>query len=98
MHNKFAGRFKLNLSNNATVFTGTRILSHPTICAALKSGVDDVFSIAKVVIPILLPLSMAGTITVPPDTLSYATIALVISKMDVATLCVGYGKKEEKNK
>ncbi len=68
------------------------------ICAALTSGADDVFSIAKVLIPILLPLSLAGTIKVPPDTLSYAAVALVISKMGIATLCVGYGKKEEKNK
>lgn len=67
------------------------------ICAALKSGADDVFSIAKVIIPILLPLSMAGTITVPPDTLSYAAIALVVSKMGIAALCVDYGKKEEEN-
>jgi hypothetical protein len=68
------------------------------LCPALKSVSDDAFEIAKVITPILLSLSLAGTIVLPLAPMLFANLAVVISKMGVAALCVGYIDDRSKDK
>lgn len=63
------------------------------LCPALQSVSDDAFEIAKIIIPILVSLSLAKTITVPLDSLLFALIPLSIARMGIASLC---DKKVEK--
>jgi 7-cyano-7-deazaguanine synthase in queuosine biosynthesis len=68
------------------------------LCPALQTVADDAFDIAKVVTPILVPMVLAGTISIPLNPLFFATIALVIARMGVASLCAGYPKRNEDKK
>jgi len=68
------------------------------LCAALKSVSDDVFEISKVITPILLSLSIAGTISIPLSPLLYASMAILISKMGIAMLCAECDVKKSTRK
>ena len=57
------------------------------LCPALQCVSDDAFEIAKIIIPILVSLSLAKTITVPLDSLLFALIPLSIARMGIASLC-----------
>jgi hypothetical protein len=57
------------------------------ICAALTSGTGDAFDVGKILVPVLVPLSLAGTIAVPLTPIVTAAIALVIARMGVAAFC-----------
>jgi hypothetical protein len=65
-------------------------------CAALNSVSNDVFSIAKVLTPVLAGLVAAGTIVIPLNPLVFAAIALAVSRMGIAALCAEYKGKEKK--
>jgi hypothetical protein len=58
------------------------------LCPALKSVSNDAFEIAKVIIPILAPLSQS--VKIPLDPLLFATIAIVIAKVSIAGLCADH--------
>lgn len=63
------------------------------LCPALQSVSNDVYEIAKAITPILVTLSFAGPIQVSLEPMLFAMIALIISRMGVAGLCVDYPKK-----
>ncbi|MGH8476050.1 MAG: hypothetical protein ACREUI_11130 [Burkholderiales bacterium] len=57
------------------------------LCPAIKSISGDVFEVAKVSTPILLSLSLAGTITLPVQPLVFGMMAVLIVRSGVATVC-----------
>jgi hypothetical protein len=59
------------------------------LCAALASGTGDMFDIGKTLVPVLIPLSLAGAIAVPVTPIVIAAIALVIARMGVGAFCKG---------
>jgi hypothetical protein len=65
------------------------------LCPALQTVADDAFDLAKVVTPILVPMVLAGTISIPPNPLFFAAIALAIAGMGVAALCAGYPQERQ---
>lgn len=68
------------------------------LCPALRSASDDAFEIAKVITPILLSLAIVGTIVLPLAPSIFASIAVFISKMGIAALCVDYPNIKEAKK
>jgi len=58
------------------------------LCAALKSTTNDLIEIAKVVIAVLLPLSLAPHLLIPTIPIIYAGISLVIYNAGVKSLCL----------
>ncbi len=67
------------------------------LCPALQTSSNDVFEMAKIAIPIMLSLALAGTILIPVNTLIFASIILMIQRMGVATYCHGFDKEEKKD-
>lgn len=65
------------------------------LCAGLKAATDDIFDIAKVIVPILLSLDIAGEITVPTDPILHAVFVVVIARMGVASLCAETPTKKD---
>ena len=57
------------------------------LCPSLKSFTGDVFELAKVSTPILLSLSMVGTIQLPAQPLVIGMIVMFIARGGVATVC-----------
>jgi hypothetical protein len=57
------------------------------ICAVLTSSTKDAFDIAKLLTPILLPLSLAGTIAIPAAPVAYAALSIIVARMGVAAFC-----------
>lgn len=68
-----------------------QIIQQPNVrqrlCAALLSGTGDAFDIGKTLVPILIPLSLAGTIAVPVTPVVVAAVALTIARMGVGAFC-----------
>jgi hypothetical protein len=62
------------------------------LCPALQSASNDVYDVAKITTPILIPLVLAGTIAIPLNPLLFALIALTISRMGIASLCIDHNK------
>jgi hypothetical protein len=62
------------------------------LCPALQKISGDAYEIAKTIIPILIPLVITKTISIPIDTLLFAMIAILISRMGVAALCDDFDK------
>ena len=58
-----------------------------TLCPAMTKLSDDVFEIAKVSTPILLSLSLAGTIALPIQPIFFAASAMLIARSGIATIC-----------
>lgn len=65
-----------------------------TCCPSLELISDDTFEIAKRMIPILVPLSLAGTVSLPLQPMLYAWIALVITRLGIKNICKEYFKEE----
>lgn len=57
------------------------------VCAALKSASTNIRDVAKIVGAALLPLSIAGTISLPITPLFYAAAALIVFDIGVNTYC-----------
>jgi hypothetical protein len=78
---------------------GKEIVSKPDFkrraCAALNSASNDVFSIAKVLTPVLAGLVAAGTIVIPLNPLVFGAVALAVSRMGISTLCAEYKEKKK---
>ncbi len=67
------------------------------LCPALKSLSGDAFEIAKVSTPILLSLSLAGTISLPAQPLVFAMVAVIIARSGVAAVCAQSENNSPKN-
>jgi|GEM_PF-5140032 len=65
------------------------------LCNALRTASNDSFEIAKIITPILVGLVVAGTISIPLLPILFASIALAITRMSIASLC---GNNEDKEK
>jgi len=57
------------------------------ICPALQSITGDSFEIAKITTPVLLSLSLAGTINIPSSPLVFGLFAVLLSKAGVESIC-----------
>ena len=57
------------------------------ICAALGTVTQDMFDLSKILIPVLIPLSLAQKIPLSPNPLVLGTVILLISKMGIAAFC-----------
>lgn len=68
------------------------------LCPALKCLSGDAFEIAKVSTPILLSLSLAGTISLPAQPLVFGMIAVIIARSGVAAACGDSGKDSPEKK
>lgn len=66
------------------------ILKH--ICPALKRISGDVFDIAKILVGVLVPLGIAGTIVVPWNPLMIGVLAFIIWRAGIASICDKYEK------
>jgi hypothetical protein len=53
----------------------------------LRSITGDIFEISKVLVGVLVPLSIAGTIAIPWDPLVIAAGAFLIARAGVASIC-----------
>lgn len=62
------------------------------ICAALKSGTDDVYEIGKLLTPILLPMSLSEVIPLPATPIALAAISIIIARIGIAGLCANFKK------
>lgn len=59
----------------------------PYICPVLKSLTNDVCDIGKTLVPVLVPLALAGTISIPLDPIFFGILALMITKAGISTIC-----------
>jgi hypothetical protein len=57
------------------------------LCAALKGFDKDITSVAKKLVIVLVPLSLAGTIAMPLDPYVYGMLAYVVCKFGLAAIC-----------
>jgi hypothetical protein len=57
------------------------------ICAALGTVTQDMFDLSKILIPVLIPLSLAQKIPLSPNPLVLGAVILLISKMGIAAFC-----------
>ena len=57
------------------------------LCPLLKGLSGDAFEIAKVTTPVLLSLSLAGTISLPTQAIFFAAAACLIAKSGITTIC-----------
>jgi len=67
------------------------------LCPALQTVSGDVFTIANTITQVLAPLAIAGALSIPLEPVLFASIALVISRVGIASICADY-KKEDKEK
>ena len=74
--------------NQKELMTNAKILRY--LCPALKSATGDAFDIAKIIIGVLVPLTIAGTITITISPWLIGFIALTISRMGIRAICEGY--------
>lgn len=65
------------------------------LCPALQTVSDDTFEIAKIATPILVGLVIAGTLTIPLIPTLFASIALTISRLGIASLCADLNKSKD---
>jgi hypothetical protein len=66
------------------------------ICPALQTVTNDAHDIAKIITPILIPLILAKTISIPLEPIIFAQVALIIARMGVASLCEDLKDKDKK--
>ncbi len=65
------------------------------LCPILQSASKDANDIAKLITPILVPLILAGTLTIPLEPIIFAHLAMIIARMGVASMCDDYMEKEK---
>jgi hypothetical protein len=63
------------------------------ICAALKSGSDDLMEFTKTIGAALLPLVLTGLITLPLVPIAFAAAALTVYRVGVAMYCADAHKE-----
>lgn len=57
------------------------------LCPVLQTGSGDVFTIANTVAQVLVPLVIAGVLSIPLTPILFASIALLITRMGISVLC-----------
>jgi hypothetical protein len=57
------------------------------LCAAWKTATDDVFELATIAVPTLIPLAIADTITIRLTPVLIAGCATFVARMSVASFC-----------
>ena len=77
--------FELATNESIRILHDRGIKKH--ICAMLKSVTDDTFEVSKILISVLLPLSISGTVLIPINPIIYGFISIVISRMGIALYC-----------
>jgi hypothetical protein len=77
-------------SNAANLIKDRKLLKY--ICPALQGLTGDIAEVAKSLTIALVPLSLAGAITVPLNPYLYAMLAFVICKSGIEALCKNYKK------
>lgn len=68
------------------------------LCSGLKTASNDSFEIAKIITPILIGLVTAGTITIPLTPILFASIALVITRASISSICADFDKGDRDKK
>lgn len=64
------------------------------ICPALQSISKDAYDIGKVLAAVLIPLALSNTISIPLDPVVFGLMAIMISKMGIASLCADFPKEK----
>lgn len=64
------------------------------ICPALESISNDAFEIAKILTPLLVSLHTTRIINIPLDAALIGSLAVLIARMGIATLCESYKDNE----
>lgn len=59
------------------------------LCPALQSVSNDANEVAKVIVPVLIPLILAGTIVISLNPVLFGWLAIIIAKMGVSSFCAG---------
>jgi hypothetical protein len=67
------------------------------LCAALKATTNNIREVAKVVCAVLLPLSLAGTITLTATPLAFAVVAVILFDGGVAAFCADQHQQDTKD-
>jgi hypothetical protein len=57
------------------------------LCAGLRSTGNDAFETSKIVVGVLVPLIIAGTLTIPLSPVLFAFVSLVLARSGVAGFC-----------
>lgn len=57
------------------------------LCPTLKVGADDAFTMSNTIAQILVPLAIAGSLSIPLVPTLFASMALLISRIGIANLC-----------
>jgi hypothetical protein len=87
------------LSLPVTSIEAREVLADPAVrvklCAALKSGYDNIFELSKAITPVVATLALTGQLLIPLVPALFASIALFISHMGVAALCTDYKKPDK---
>ncbi|MBA3944091.1 MAG: hypothetical protein H0X37_05955 [Herpetosiphonaceae bacterium] len=88
----------LALRNYASTKKAEELLQQADIrahlCPALLRASPDVFDLSTEITPVLQALAAAGTISIPPIPVLYASVALQISRMDIERFCSDYGNND----
>ncbi len=67
------------------------LIKQPTVierlCPALKSVSDDLGDVAKVVVPVMIPLALGPQALIPLTPLAFGALAVVIVRAGVRSLC-----------
>ena len=67
------------------------------LCAALKATSNNIRDVARVVAATLLPLSIAGTISLPATPLAFAAAAVILFDIGVAAFCADHQDSDKSN-
>lgn len=67
------------------------------LCPALQSISTDVYDIGKTIAVILIPLALSKAISIPLDPIIFGLMAIMISKMGIASLCTDFPKEKAKD-
>jgi hypothetical protein len=59
------------------------------LCRVLRPTAEGASGIANVLVPVFLPMAVAGTIAIPVAPLVWALVAVTIARIGVANLCPG---------
>lgn len=75
------------------------VLSEPDVkrifCTSLGTFTGDAFEIAKAMVPVLVPLSLSGVLTIPVQAWLYAWMGVSIARIGVQNICKEYTEKQK---
>jgi hypothetical protein len=75
------------------------VLSQPDVkrifCRSVGTFTGDAFEIAKAMVPVLVPLSLSGVLTIPVQAWLYAWMGVCIARIGVQNICKDYTEKQK---